>query len=839
MAGLDDFAATRLAALDTQGLRRALEPLSGAQGPTVRVDGRVLLNFSSNDYLGLANHEAVTSAAREALERFGLGAGASRLVTGDSTEHHALEAELAAFEGTEAALLFNSGYAANTAVLPALLGEHDVVFSDALNHASLIDGCRLSRARVVVYPHRDVAELARLMTRHRGRRQLVVTDSVFSMDGDRAPLRQLARLCLERSAALYVDEAHATGVLGARGAGLCEVEDVRPDVVMGTLSKALGASGAYVATSRVVRELLLSTARPLIFSTALPAAVVAGARAALRLVRTEPSRRETLRRHCERFAHGARRSGFDVSPDSAIFSLLQGTPEAALDASQRLRAQGLLVKAIRPPTVPEGTSRLRISLSAAHSDAHIDALVSALESLPPRARSVKPPPKPTRTAALLEADRAHVWHPFTQMQQWPDDQPLVIERAEGNWLVDTEGRRYLDAISSLWVTVHGHRRAEIDAAVKAQLEKVAHSTLLGLASVPSIELAKKLVEKAPPGLSHVFYSDSGSTAVEVAVKLAYQYWQLSGRPEKRRFVALSEAYHGDTIGSVSVGGMDLFHERFRHLLFPVERLPTPHAYRWPGRDVLAESLAAAETLFREQGHQLAGLVIEPLVQGAAGMLMQPKGYLKGLEALCRKHDVLLICDEVATGFGRTGTLFAVEQEGVRPDLLCLAKGLTGGYLPLAATLATDRVYQAFLGPFADAKTFFHGHTYTGNPLACAAALASLELFETDQTLERMKPVVEELSEGLTRLARHPNVGDVRQRGLMVGIELVKDRATKAEFSFAERMGFRVCLEARRHGVWLRPLGNVLVLMPPLSLSVDEARLLIDALEQSLEAVLPA
>ncbi|MCU0695710.1 MAG: adenosylmethionine--8-amino-7-oxononanoate transaminase [Myxococcaceae bacterium] len=425
------------------------------------------------------------------------------------------------------------------------------------------------------------------------------------------------------------------------------------------------------------------------------------------------------------------------------------------------------------------------------------------------------------------------------MQQWPDDQPLVIERAEGNWLVDTEGRRYLDAISSLWVTVHGHRRPEIDAAVRAQLDQVAHSTLLGLASVPSIELAQKLVAKAPPGLSHVFYSDSGSTAVEVAVKLAYQYWQLSGRPEKRRFVALSEAYHGDTIGSVSVGGMDLFHERFRHLLFPVERIPTPHAYRWPGRDVLSESLAAAEALLVEKGHEVAGLVVEPLVQGAAGMLMQPKGYLKGLEALCRTHDVLLICDEVATGFGRTGTLFAVEQEDVRPDLLCLAKGLTGGYLPLAATLATDRIYQAFLGPFADAKTFFHGHTYTGNPLACAAALASLELFDTDQTLERMKPVVQALSEGLARVARHPNVGEVRQRGMMVGVELVKDRATKAEFAFAERMGFRVCLEARKHGVWLRPLGNVVVVMPPLSLSVDEAHLIVDALEKSLAAVLPS
>ncbi|MBL8941427.1 MAG: adenosylmethionine--8-amino-7-oxononanoate transaminase, partial [Archangium sp.] len=383
------------------------------------------------------------------------------------------------------------------------------------------------------------------------------------------------------------------------------------------------------------------------------------------------------------------------------------------------------------------------------------------------------------------------------------------------------------------VTVHGHRRVELDAAVKAQLDKVAHSTLLGLASVPSIELAKKLVAIAPEGLNRVFYSDSGSTAVEVAVKMAYQYWQLAGRPKKQRFVALAEAYHGDTIGSVSVGGMDLFHERFRNLLFPVERIPTPHAYRWNGSDVLAESLAAAEKVLREKHETLAGLVVEPLVQGAAGMLMQPKGYLKGLETLCRKYDVLLICDEVATGFGRTGTMFAVEQEDVRPDFLCLAKGLTGGYLPLAATMATERVYQAFLGSFGEAKTFFHGHTYTGNPLACAAAIASLELFERDATLERIKPVMQTLDRGLSRIAQLPHVGDVRRRGMMVGIELVKDRATKQEYAFDERLGFKVCLEARRHGVWVRPLSNVIVLMPPLSLTVAEAELLLSAVEQSI------
>lgn len=438
------------------------------------------------------------------------------------------------------------------------------------------------------------------------------------------------------------------------------------------------------------------------------------------------------------------------------------------------------------------------------------------------------------TAELLALDAAHVWHPFTQMQGWLDDRPLVIERAVGNWLIDTEGRRWLDGISSLWVTVHGHRKQAIDDAVRAQLEKVAHCTLLGQASVPSIELAAKLASLAPKGLSRVFYSDSGSTSVEIAVKMAYQYWQLSGRPGKQKFVALSEAYHGDTIGSVSVGGMDLFHERFRHLLFPVERVATPHAYRWPGgKDVLTESLAQIAALFEARADELAGFVVEPLVQGAAGMLMQPHGWLSGVAALCRKHDVLLICDEVATGFGRTGTMFAVEQENVTPDFLCLAKGLTGGYLPLAATLTHDRVYSAFLGRFDEVKTFFHGHTYTGNPLACAAALANLTLFESENTLSNMKPAQALLVEGLARIAALPQVGEVRRRGFMIGVELVKDRATKEGFPFAQRVGFQVCLAARKHGVLLRPLGNVVVLMPPLSLTVDEARLLTDSLQDAI------
>ncbi len=442
-----------------------------------------------------------------------------------------------------------------------------------------------------------------------------------------------------------------------------------------------------------------------------------------------------------------------------------------------------------------------------------------------------------RTKELLALDQQHVWHPFTQMQLWPSDSPLIIERGEGNWLIDTEGRRWLDAVSSLWVTVHGHRKPALDAALKAQVDKISHSTLLGQASVPSIELAAKLVKLAPAGLSKVFYSDSGSTAVEVALKMAYQYWRLQGRPEKRRFAALSEAYHGDTLGSVSVGGIDLFHDRFRDLLFPVERLPSPHAYRWNGKDVLEEALAAAEALFKAKSNELAAVVVEPLVQGAAGMWMQPAGYLRRLSELARAHDILLICDEVATGFGRTGTMFACEQEKVTPDFLCVAKGLTGGYLPLAATLTTSRIFEAFLGTAAEAKTFFHGHTYTGNPLACAVALRNLELFEEEQTLEKLRPAMEVLAAGLEKLRALPHVGDVRRRGMMAGVELVADKKTKAEYPYGDRVGFQVCLAARKHGVLLRPLGNVLVVMPPLSLTVDEAGLIITALEESLTRVL--
>ncbi|MCC6750502.1 MAG: adenosylmethionine--8-amino-7-oxononanoate transaminase [Deltaproteobacteria bacterium] len=429
------------------------------------------------------------------------------------------------------------------------------------------------------------------------------------------------------------------------------------------------------------------------------------------------------------------------------------------------------------------------------------------------------------------------------MQSWGGTPPLIIERGEGCYLIDIEGRHYLDGVSSLWVTVHGHRCAEIDEAVRAQLGRMAHSTLLGLSHPPAIELAAELASLAPEGLTRVFYSDSGSTAVEVALKMAFQYWQLRGRPAKRHFIALREAYHGDTLGAVSVGGIELFHRIFHPLLFDVLRVAAPHAYRCAAEPsghgpeaCAAHCLAELAELLAARSPDLAALILEPRVQGAAGMLVHPPGYLAEVARLCRAHQVLLICDEVATGFGRTGPMFSCQAEDVRPDLLALAKGLTGGYLPLAATLATEEIYEAFLGE--KERTFFHGHTYTGNPLACVAALASLQRMRDRQLLPWAEARAVTLSRLLAeQLASHPAVGQIRQLGLMVGVELVADRASRRPYPPALALGARVCQAARAHGVLLRPLGDVLVLMPPLAITDDQLGHLVSAARQALDAVL--
>jgi len=416
-----------------------------------------------------------------------------------------------------------------------------------------------------------------------------------------------------------------------------------------------------------------------------------------------------------------------------------------------------------------------------------------------------------------QLDQDHLWHPFTQQQSWVEEEPLMIERAEGTDLIDSESRRYIDGVSSLWCNVHGHRHPRIDAAVREQLDRVAHSTMLGLSHPGAAELAAKLVELAPAGLSRVFYSESGSTATEIALKMAFQYQQQRGGQHRRRtsFVHLREAYHGDTIGSVSVGGIDLFHSTYRPLLFQT------HAAE-PG------DAADLERIFSCHEEEIAALIVEPLVQGAAGMLVHPPGYLREARELCDRFGVLMICDEVATGFGRTGTMFACEQEGVEPDLLCLAKGLTGGYMPLAATLATERIYAGFLGAPEEGRTFFHGHTYTGNPLACAAALASIEVFEEERTLERLQAKIELLGELLDPVAAMPEVAEIRRRGTMVGIDL-------GEHDPALRLGHQVTLEARKRGAVIRPLGDVIVLMPPLSISAADLRRLVEITATSIEA----
>jgi adenosylmethionine-8-amino-7-oxononanoate aminotransferase len=430
------------------------------------------------------------------------------------------------------------------------------------------------------------------------------------------------------------------------------------------------------------------------------------------------------------------------------------------------------------------------------------------------------------------------------MRQWMAEDPVIIVRGEGNYLIDVDGRRYLDGVSSLWCNVHGHGRPEINGAIAEQLEKIAHSTLLGLANVPSILLAKKLVEIAPPGLNRVFYSDSGATAVEIALKMAFQYWRLRGEPRKTKFASLVEAYHGDTLGAVSVGYSELFHRFYRPLLFDCVRLPPPHLFRFQQgmseADALARAIVEAQAVLSRHRAELAALIIEPLMQGAAGMWAQPAGYLGALRQLARENDILLICDEVATGFGRTGKMFACEHDGVSPDILCLAKGLSGGYLPLAATLTSEEIFSTFLGEHHELRTFFHGHTYTGNPLACAAALASLEIFTKERTLEHLGRKIFLLAELLnSEIQPLAHVADIRQRGVMVGIELMRDREKKIPYGSAERVGGRVIEEARRRGVILRPLGNVIVLMPPLSITLEELRLLVRVTRESIRAATEA
>ena len=437
---------------------------------------------------------------------------------------------------------------------------------------------------------------------------------------------------------------------------------------------------------------------------------------------------------------------------------------------------------------------------------------------------------------LAHWDSHHFWHAFTQMDAYAS---VVIERGEGVWLFDTAGKRYLDGVSSMWCNLHGHNHPRLNGAIREQLELVAHSTSLGQGNRPAAMLAKRLADIAPGDLQHVFYTSDGSSAVEAALKMAFQYWQQcqQPRPEKTLYVALGEAYHGDTLGSASVGGIGRFHAVFEPLLFDVLRLPMPDPRTLTeSTDECAHFLRQLEDVLIQQHEQIAALVLEPLIQAAAGMVFHPPGYLRGVRDLTRRYDVLMITDEIVTGFGRTGRMFACDHESVVPDILCLGKSITGGYLPMAAAIASPEIYQAFQGSADSGRAFLHGHTYGGNQLAAAAALASLKILEEEQTLQHLSVKTEKLAELLAQLQKHPHVAQTRLQGLIAAIELTPDPTGGLPYPAELQIGARVCQAAKDRGVWLRPLRDVLVLMPPLSISLDELDFLGKVLLDSIDTV---
>jgi adenosylmethionine-8-amino-7-oxononanoate aminotransferase len=482
---------------------------------------------------------------------------------------------------------------------------------------------------------------------------------------------------------------------------------------------------------------------------------------------------------------------------------------------------------------------------------------------------------------LAQLDHAHVWHPFTQMRDWLRREPIVITSGQGAVLTDAKGRKYLDANSSIWTNLHGHQHPKLNAAINRQLKKIAHSSALGFANEPASQLAAKLVEVADPNkpgkkpkLNKVFFSDDGSTALEVALKLAYQFTlRARGKKAQPRVLALDGAYHGDTIGAVSLGHIDLFHQAYSGMLFKTDKVMSPYCYRCPFnrakperndarkyRKCNWECVGKIEQKFstaKKQGRPYTSFVFEPLMQGAAGMIPQPSGWLGQATEIARSHGALLIADEVMTGFGRTGItchvddksisdavarpasakLFATARVGITPDFLCVAKGLTGGYLPMAATLTTQKIFDVFLGKYEEFKTFFHGHSFTGNQLGAAASLASLELLQTTASVRARARLQKQLHEELQSLWALPHVGDIRQVGLVAGIELVKDWRTRKPFALREQAGIRVCEAMAKRGVLTRPIGNVIVLMPPYCTTPDQLQKIVQTLRQSIKSVL--
>ena len=439
---------------------------------------------------------------------------------------------------------------------------------------------------------------------------------------------------------------------------------------------------------------------------------------------------------------------------------------------------------------------------------------------------------------LIEKSKKYLWLPFTQMKDY-DENPFIIESGNGIKVKDINGKEYYDGFSALWLNVHGHRKKELDQAIKQQLDKIAHSTLLGMTNVPATELAEKLIELSPKKLTRVFYSDSGAEAMEIALKMAFQYWLNIGRPEKQKFIAMQNGYHGDTIGAVSIGSIDLYHQVYGPLMFESFKAPIPYVYRSKSGDPVQcrdECLDILEQLLIEHHQDIAALTIESMIQGAGGMIVMPKGFLSGVRKLCTKYDVLMIVDEVATGFGRTGKMFACEHEGVQPDLMAVGKGITGGYLPIAATLTTEDIYKAFYDDYEKLKTLFHGHSYTGNQLGCAVALENLRLFESECIAEEVGKKAEYLHELFEDLRSLPHVGEIRQLGFMCGIELVHTKEMKTPFPAKKRVGYQVTLKMRELGMLTRPLGDVIVFMPPHVSTREELRAMVAIMKEAITEV---
>jgi adenosylmethionine---8-amino-7-oxononanoate aminotransferase len=440
-------------------------------------------------------------------------------------------------------------------------------------------------------------------------------------------------------------------------------------------------------------------------------------------------------------------------------------------------------------------------------------------------------------AQYVARDLAHVWHPCTQMKDHEQLPPIPIRSAAGAWLEDYDGRRYLDAISSWWVNLFGHANARINAAVRAQLERLEQVILAGFTHAPVIELSEALTRIAPAGLSRCFYADNGSSAVEVAVKMSFHYWRNVGESARRRFITLSNSYHGETLGALAVGNVALYKETYRPLLMDVITVPSPDCFeREPGEtwaDHTRRKFAAMEATLARHAHEACAVIVEPLVQCAGGMRMYDPVYLSLLRESCDRHRVHLIADEIAVGFGRTGTMFACEQAGIRPDFMCLSKGLTGGYLPLSAVMTTEPVYAAFYDEYVKQRAFLHSHSFTGNPLACAAARASLEIFREDRTLEANRALAARMGERASALQAHPHVAEVRQRGMIVAIELVKDKAARAPYPVAERRGLAIYRHALGRGVLLRPVGNVVYFMPPYVITPEEIDLMVEVAREGI------